>query len=116
MHDGQEPDPLPELELRLPRRPHGAARASRGSRSTPTTPSSAASPTATASRIWNDRGELTLAARFSDRVRPGVVCAPFGWALDASGGVGCNIVTNDATTDFGGGVAFHDNLVQVALP
>lgn len=66
-------------------------------------------------RLWNDRGELKLAARFSDRVRPGVVCAPFGWALDASGGVGCNIVTNDTTTDFGGGVAFHDNLVQVAL-
>jgi len=64
-------------------------------------------------RVWNDRGSMTLRARISDRVRSSVVSVPFGWPLAASGGVGCNVLTNDAMTDMGGGTAFHDNLVQV---
>jgi len=66
-------------------------------------------------RVWNDRGEMTLEARLSDRVRPGLVTVPFGWALAAAGGVGANILTSDTSTDLAGGAAFHDNLVQVAL-
>ena len=66
-------------------------------------------------RIWNDRGALVLRATISDRVRPGLVAVPFGWALDAADGGGCNVLTNDASTDLGRSAAFHDNLVEVAL-
>ena len=65
-------------------------------------------------RVWNDRGAMDLVATISDRVRPQLVSVPFGWPLEASGGVSCNTLTSDASTDFGGGSAFHDNLVQVA--
>jgi anaerobic selenocysteine-containing dehydrogenase len=41
------------------------------------------------------------------------VSVPFGWPLEASGGVSCNILTSDVSTDLGGGTAFHDNLVEV---
>jgi len=66
-------------------------------------------------RLWNDRGSLTLVARSSTRVRPGVVAAPFGWwgAHDPDGSL-LNSLTNDALSDWGGGVAYHDTLVQVA--
>jgi anaerobic selenocysteine-containing dehydrogenase len=63
--------------------------------------------------VWNDRGSLVLRATVSDRVRSSVVTIPFGWPLRASGGFGANALTNPATTDLGGGVAFHDNLVEV---
>lgn len=65
-------------------------------------------------RVWNDRGAMDLVATISDRVRPQLVSVPFGWPLEASGGVSCNTLTSDVSTDFGGGSAFHDNLVQVA--
>jgi anaerobic selenocysteine-containing dehydrogenase len=65
-------------------------------------------------RVWNDRGAMELVATISDRVRPSLVSVPFGWPLEASGGVSCNTLTSDASTDFGGGAAFHDNLVEVA--
>lgn len=64
-------------------------------------------------RVFNDRGTMVLRVRVSDRVRAGVVSAPFGWSLDASGGVGVNVLTNAGDTDLAGGTAFHDNLVQV---
>ena len=66
-------------------------------------------------RVWNDRGAMVLRATVSDRVRPGLVAVPFGWALDAAEGGGCNVLTNDASTDLGRNAAFHDNLVEVAL-
>jgi len=66
-------------------------------------------------RVWNDRGAIELVATISDRVRAQLVSVPFGWPLEASGGVSCNTLTSDVSTDFGGGSAFHDNLVQVAL-
>jgi anaerobic selenocysteine-containing dehydrogenase len=64
---------------------------------------------------WNDRGRLRLTASISDTVRSGVVSVPFGWwgHQYGNGGV-ANSLTNDAITDRGGGVAFHDTLVQVA--
>jgi len=65
-------------------------------------------------RVWNDRGAMEMVATISDRVRPSLVSVPFGWPLEASGGVSCNTLTSDASTDFGGGAAFHDNLVEVA--
>jgi len=66
-------------------------------------------------RVWNDRGSIEVVAQVTDRVRPSVVTVSFGWSLLASDGVGCNTLTNDAPTDIGGGTAFHDNLVEVAL-
>ncbi|HEY8092566.1 MAG TPA: molybdopterin-dependent oxidoreductase [Acidimicrobiales bacterium] len=66
-------------------------------------------------RVWNDRGALTLPARLSKRLRPGVVAVPFGWWSDQHGGQGtANSLTNDGLTDWGGGVAYSDTLVQVA--
>ncbi len=65
-------------------------------------------------RVWNDRGAMELVATISDRVRPRLVSVPFGWPLEASGGVSCNTLTSDVSTDLGGGTAFHDNLVEVA--
>lgn len=64
-------------------------------------------------RVWNDRGAMELAATISDRVRPQLVSVPFGWPLEAAGGVSCNTLTSDVSTDLGGGTAFHDNLVEV---
>lgn len=61
-------------------------------------------------RVWNDRGELRLPARFSDRVRPGVVAIPWGWWGSEAN---VNVLTSDAPTDWGGGVAFFGTLVEV---
>jgi anaerobic selenocysteine-containing dehydrogenase len=65
--------------------------------------------------VWNDRARLTLPARISKRLRPGVVAVPFGWWSDQHGEAAtANALTNDTLTDWGGGVAFSDTLVQVA--
>jgi anaerobic selenocysteine-containing dehydrogenase len=65
-------------------------------------------------RVWNDRGAMELVATISDRVRERLVSVPFGWNLEASGGVSCNTLTSDVSTDAGGGTAFYDTLVEVA--
>jgi anaerobic selenocysteine-containing dehydrogenase len=66
-------------------------------------------------RVWNDRAVLTLPVKVSDRLRPGVVAVPFGWWGDAHGEPAtANSLTSDAETDWGGGVAYSDTLVQVA--
>ncbi len=60
-------------------------------------------------RVWNQRGHLELPARISDRLRPGVAAIPWGWwGREAN----VNILTNDAPTDWGGGVAYFDTRVQ----
>jgi anaerobic selenocysteine-containing dehydrogenase len=65
--------------------------------------------------VWNDRATLTLTARISKRLREGVVAVPFGWWADDHGEpASANSLTNDTLTDWGGGVAFFDTLVQVA--
>ncbi|HSL56333.1 MAG TPA: molybdopterin oxidoreductase family protein [Acidimicrobiales bacterium] len=65
-------------------------------------------------RVWNDRGELCLPARLSDRLRPGLVSVPFGWWDAHHGGQGsANVLTSDTLTDWGGGVAYGDTRVQV---
>ncbi len=66
-------------------------------------------------RVWNERGVLAVRAEISDRVRTGVVSLPFGWWRRHHGDTGsANSLTNDTLTDWGGGVAFHDTLVEVA--
>ena len=66
-------------------------------------------------RVWNDRASVTVPVRVTDRVRPGVVAIPFGWwsAHHPDGRV-ANSLTNDTLTDWGGGVAFSDTLVDIA--
>lgn len=67
-------------------------------------------------RVFNDRGELALPVVFSDRLRPGLVSVPWGWWASqyASGGAVVNDLTNDADTDWGGGAAYGDTLVEVS--
>jgi anaerobic selenocysteine-containing dehydrogenase len=66
-------------------------------------------------RVWNDRGALNVPLRLSERVRPGVVSTPFGWwGRHEGAGAVANSLTSDTLTDWGGGVAYHDTLVQVA--
>ena len=63
-------------------------------------------------RVWNDRGELSLPAKISERLRPGVAAIPWGWwGKEAN----ANMLTNDTLTDWGGGVAYFDTLVEAAL-
>jgi len=62
-------------------------------------------------RVWNERAEVSLPARLSDRLRPGLAAIPWGWWMDAAW---ANALTNDTLTDWGGGVAFSDTLVEAA--
>ena len=65
--------------------------------------------------VFNDRGTLTLPVRISTRLRPGVAAVPWGWwASQHHDGRGANELTSSAPTDWGGGVAYHDTLVEVA--
>jgi anaerobic selenocysteine-containing dehydrogenase len=63
-------------------------------------------------RVWNERGTLSLPARISTRLRPGVVAIPWAWwGKEAN----VNLLTSDTPADWGGGVAFFDTLVEAAL-
>lgn len=65
-------------------------------------------------RIYNDRGSLTLPVAFSDRLRPGMVSVPWGFAVSAYDGVGSiNDLTNAGDTVFGSGSSYGDTLVEV---
>jgi len=68
-------------------------------------------------RIFNDRGELTLAAQISDDVQPGLVAAAFGWWLQHTPQKrAVNALTNAQIPSDGHGSAFfHDTLVEVSL-
>lgn len=65
--------------------------------------------------VFNDRGNLRLAARVSaaTRAREGMVIVPFGWHESHGVGGTVNDLTSDAPNDFGGGVAFYDTSVEV---
>jgi anaerobic selenocysteine-containing dehydrogenase len=66
-------------------------------------------------RVWNDRASLAVPVRISDRMRTGVAAIPFGWWRDHhADGRTANSLTNDTLTEWGGGVAYSDTLVQVA--
>lgn len=65
-------------------------------------------------RVWNDRASVEVPVRITERLRPGVVAIPFGWwSRHHPDGRVANSLTNDALTDWGGGVAYSDTLVQV---
>ncbi|CAB4362761.1 MAG: molybdopterin-dependent oxidoreductase [Actinobacteria bacterium] len=66
-------------------------------------------------RVWNDRASLELPVRISNRVRDGLVAIPWGWwGTQHADGKVANSLTNDALTDWGGGVAYCDTAVAVA--
>jgi anaerobic selenocysteine-containing dehydrogenase len=61
-------------------------------------------------RIFNDRGELTVPARFDLGLRPGCLSVTNGWWLSEGGAV--NVCSLGRETDMGHGAAFHELLVQ----
>jgi anaerobic selenocysteine-containing dehydrogenase len=66
-------------------------------------------------RVWNDRGECRLAARITDRVKPGVAVAlSIWWNKLSPGRANVNQTVSQELTDIGGGATFFDNLVEVA--
>ncbi|CAB5013980.1 unannotated protein [freshwater metagenome] len=65
-------------------------------------------------RVVNERGEMLLPVKISTRLPEGVVAVPFGWwDISHTNSNNVNDLTSDAHTDWGGGVSFHDTLVQV---
>ncbi len=67
-------------------------------------------------RVFNDRGSLQAVARVSaaTRTQPGMVIVPFGWVgSHTRDGQNVNVLTSCTPTDWGGGVAFYDTLVEV---
>jgi anaerobic selenocysteine-containing dehydrogenase len=66
-------------------------------------------------RVFNDRASIELPARITGRLRPGLVSIPWGWwRLHHPDAMVANSLTNDTLTEWGGGVAFSDTLVEVA--
>jgi len=60
-------------------------------------------------RLWNERGEVELVARLSDRVQPGLLVSYMvRWGANA------NATTSDAPADMGGNSTFHTNYVSLA--
>jgi anaerobic selenocysteine-containing dehydrogenase len=65
-------------------------------------------------RVFNDRASLELPVRITGRLRSGLASIPWGWwRHQHPDGRVANSLTNDTLTDWGGGVAFSDTLVQV---
>ncbi len=65
-------------------------------------------------RVWNDRASVVVPVKVTERLRPGVVAIPFGWWCEHHpDGRIANSLTNDTLTEWGGGVAYSDTLVQV---
>lgn len=65
-------------------------------------------------RVWNRRSSLELPVRITERLRPGVVSIPWAWwGFQHRDGKTANALTSPALTEWGGGVAFWDTLVQV---
>ena len=65
-------------------------------------------------RVHNDRASLVVPVRVSERLRPGVAAIPWGWwRAHHPDGMVANSLTNDTLTEWGGGVAYSDTLVQV---
>ncbi len=61
-------------------------------------------------RLWNERGEVELVARLSERVQPGLVVSHMvRWGHNA------NATTPDEPADMGGNSTFHTNYVSLTL-
>ena len=67
-------------------------------------------------RVESARGSAQFTARVTDATRAGVaVIEGIWWHRFHPGGRGVNVLTDDRTTDMGGGPTFHSNLVEVTL-
>jgi anaerobic dimethyl sulfoxide reductase subunit A len=69
-------------------------------------------------RVWNDRGELVLPARVTERILPGVVDIPQGawWSPDERGvdhGGNINVLTSSRWTPLAFGSTQHTIMVQI---
>jgi anaerobic selenocysteine-containing dehydrogenase len=65
-------------------------------------------------RVESARGAATFTARVTDATRPGVaVIEGIWWHRFHPGGHGVNFLTDDRTTDMGGGPALHSNMVEI---
>jgi len=65
-------------------------------------------------QVFNDRGEYSLRARITDRVRQGVVSAPSVWWKKLTrDGCNANELTAQRIADMGGGATYYDCLVEV---
>ena len=64
-------------------------------------------------RIFNDRGELRLAASVDGAVPPGVVATRLNWSKLMPDGIGINALTSERLNDLGGGPTFYSCLVEV---
>jgi anaerobic selenocysteine-containing dehydrogenase len=65
-------------------------------------------------RVWNNLGEMRIAAKLTHLVRPGLVAMPKGvWRRHTANGYTSNVLVPDALTDLGGGACFNDARVQV---
>ncbi len=65
-------------------------------------------------QVESARGASTFTARVTDATRPGVaVIEGIWWHRFHPGGHGVNFLTDDRTTDMGGGPALHSNLVEI---
>lgn len=62
-------------------------------------------------RLFNDRGEIFLAAQVAEKARRGVVCVFFGeWGGEH---LALNVLNDDRETDIGYGTCYYNCLVQV---
>jgi anaerobic selenocysteine-containing dehydrogenase len=65
-------------------------------------------------RIWNELGEVRVAARLNPDLRPGVVYLPKGlWSHNTLSGTTANALAPDTLTDLGEGACFNDARVEV---
>jgi anaerobic selenocysteine-containing dehydrogenase len=65
-------------------------------------------------RVFNDRGDLKLKARVTDKARAGVVVAlSVWWKKLTSDGGNANDLTSQGLTDLGAAATFYDVLVEV---
>ena len=59
--------------------------------------------------LWNERGEVALIARLSERVQPGLLVSyMIRWGANA------NATTPDEPADYGGNSTFHSNFVSIS--
>jgi anaerobic selenocysteine-containing dehydrogenase len=66
-------------------------------------------------RVWNDLGEVRVAARLNPDLKPGVVLLPKGmWSHNTLSGTTSNALSPDTYTDLGQGACFNDARVEVA--
>jgi len=65
-------------------------------------------------RMFNDQGEVRIAARVTPLVRRGTVAMPKGvWRRNLANGFTSNALVPDSLTDLGGGACFNDARVQI---